>query len=156
MSVQTIGFAPEEVRTGEPTRAARLKWVIVVDHELPAGRIVNAAACVAAATTPSVHGLLGADGIDADGSAHAGLPWAGCSVLAAETEALQRIRAKAAANPDVFVADMPVTAQQTRVYDDYLGQLTDTGSDEIRYAAVSLVGPRKRIERIVGGLKLLP
>lgn len=56
---------------------------------------------------------------------------------------------------DMFVADMPAIAQETRVYDNYLDQLSQLSSDEITYAAISLVGPRKRIDRIVGGLSLL-
>ena len=46
-----IGFAADEIRTDTPTREARLKWVVVVDGSLPPGRAVNAATCVAAATS---------------------------------------------------------------------------------------------------------
>lgn len=148
-----IGFASEEIRTDEPTRSARLKWVIAVDESLPAGRAVNAATCVAAATALAVGGLLGQDGKDASGSMHPGLPWAGCSVLAATPEQLTALRARAAASEGVYVADMPELAQQTRVYDEYLDQLA--AADDIRYYAVSLVGPRNRIDKFVGGLPLL-
>ena len=150
-----IGFRPEEVDTAAPTRSARLKWVIVVDSALPAGRAVNAAACVAAATSPAVTGLLGGPAVDAAGSEHVGLPWAGCSVLAADAAALARIRERAAASPDVFVADMPVSAQLTRVYDEYLAAVAAQQPEEIGYAAVGLVGPRNRVDRIVGRLPLL-
>jgi hypothetical protein len=50
----------------------------------------------------------------------------------------------------------PVAAQETRVYDDYLIALSTTPRVEIAYAAVSVVGPRKVIDRLIGGLKLLP
>src|SRR3954454_1322769 len=93
-----VGFAPEEVRTGEPTRSARLKWVVVVDSALPPGRAVNAAVCVATATMSAVSGLAGPDAKDADGSVHPGLPWAGCSVLAASAQQLAQLRAKAVAS----------------------------------------------------------
>lgn len=151
----TVGFRPEEIDTAAPTRAARLKWVIVVDGALPAGRAVNAAACVAAATSPAVTGLLGGPAVDAAGSEHVGLPWAGCSVLAADGAALVRIRERAAASPDVFVADMPVSAQLTRVYDEYLEAVAGQAPEDIAYAAVGLVGPRNRVDRIVGRLPLL-
>lgn len=155
MSAQGIGFESNEIRTGEPTRAARLKWVIVVDATLQAGRAVNAAACVTAATQAAVTGLLGEGGFDADGTAHVGLPWAGCTVLAADPDKLRQIRDKALRREDIFVADMPQVAQETRVYDEYLEQLSAFDSDLIAYAAVSLVGPRKPVDRIVGGLALL-
>jgi hypothetical protein len=42
----------------------------------------------------------------------------------------------------MLVADMPVAAQETWVYDEYLTRLGELGADEADYAAVSLVGPR--------------
>lgn len=155
MSEQEVGFAPDEIDTGAPTRSARLKWVIVVQNGLPTGQLVNAAVCVAAATASSVAGLLGPGGLDAAGSAHAGLPWAGCTILGADAETLRRVRRKADAHAEVHLADMPLAAQQTRVYDEYLSQLAGSDPDQISYGAVSLVGPRKAVDRIVGGLKLL-
>ncbi len=45
MSVQTAavrpGFDLDEVVTSEPTRSARLKWVVVVDASIPAGRALS-------------------------------------------------------------------------------------------------------------------
>ncbi|GAB2594730.1 DUF2000 domain-containing protein [Microlunatus antarcticus] len=151
-----IGFTPDEVRTDAPTRDARLKWVVVVDAALPPGRAVNAAVCLAAATQAGVDGLLGPAAVDADGSVHPGLPWAGCSVLAATTEQLAAIRARAITRPDLFVADMPADAQATRVYDGYLERVAEHRSDELALLAVSLVGPRNRVDKVVGRLPLLP
>ena len=151
-----VGFEPEEVRIDEPTRSARLKWVVVVDEALPAGRAVNAAVCVSAATAARVTGLLGPDATDAGGSVHPGLPWAGCSVLAAPAERLAEIRARAAASLGVHVADMPAPAQTNRVYQDYLDEVARTGGEQLAHLAVSIVGPRNRIDKIVGKLRLLP
>jgi hypothetical protein len=151
-----IGFAPDEIRTDAPTRQARLKWVVVVEASLPPGRAANAAICVAAATTAGVDGLLGPAAVDADGSVHPGLPWAGCSVLAATTEQLTAVRARAAAAEDVFVADMGVHAQLTRVYDGYLEQVAEHASADLELLAVSVVGPKNRVDKIVGRLPLLP
>jgi hypothetical protein len=151
-----IGFAADEIRTDAPTRQARLKWVVVVDASLPPGRAANAAICVAAATTAGVDGLLGPAAVDADGSAHPGLPWAGCSVLAGTTEQLSSVRARAAAAEDVFVADMGVHAQLTRVYDGYLEQVAEHASADLELLAVSVVGPKNRVDKIVGRLPLLP
>ncbi len=148
-----FGFAPEEIDTAAPTRSARLKWVVVVDADLPPGRAVNAAVCLAAATGSRVTGLLGPDAVDATGAVHPGLPWAGCTVLAADTDQLAAVRAKAAGSDDVLVVDMPDHAQQTRVYDEYLAAVAEDAAP--RYTAVGLVGPRNRVDRIVGRLPLL-
>jgi uncharacterized protein DUF2000 len=150
MSAQ-FGFEPEEIRTGESTRTARLKWVVLVDRELDRGRATNAAVCVAAATASEVKGLLGPAGKDAAGGVHPGLPWAGCTILGATRAELAEIRAKV--TDGVHVTDMPEAAQATRVYDDYLGQLGT--EDAPAYLAVSLVGPRNRIDKLVKRLPLL-
>lgn len=149
-----IGFAADEIALDEPTRSARLKWAVVVDAALPPGRAANAAICVAAATSAAVDGLLGPDAEGPDGSPHPGLPWAGCTVLAGTAEQLVDLRRRAAERDDVFVADMPAAAQATRVYADYLQQVrVDGGGDCL---AVSLVGPRNRVDRLTKGLSLLP
>lgn len=151
----TIGFATDEIDLSVPTRRARLKWVVVVDSALPPGRAANAAICTAAATAQSVGGLLGTDAVDADGNNHPGLPWAGCSVLTADRETLRVIRAKAAARPDFFVADMPSAAQETRVYTEYLETIGGAAEADLAYYAVSLVGPRNPLDKIVGKLPLM-
>ncbi len=153
--INQVGFDPDEIRINEPTRSARLKWVIVVDEALPPGRATNAAICVAAATTTAVTGLLGPDAKDADGNTHPGLPWAGCTVLAAPTGRLGEIRTRAAESLGVFVADMPVQGQATRVYDEYLRQVGETAAAALAYHAISLVGPRNRIDKLVHRLGLL-
>ncbi len=150
-----MGFEPGEIHIDQPTRSARLKWVIVVDRDLPPGRATNATALVAAATAANVTGLLGPDAKDARGEAHPGLPWAGCAVLGAPGGKLAAIRARAASSLGVFVADMPVQAQTTRVYDEFLRRVGETDAGDLDYHALSLVGPRNRIDKLVHGLALL-
>ncbi|MEV4014557.1 DUF2000 domain-containing protein [Nonomuraea angiospora] len=150
---RAVGFAPEEIDLTASTRTARLKWAVVVNDALPAGRAVNAAVCVAAATSNAVTGILGDDAVDTDGQVHPGLPWAGCSILVADAAALRTIRDRAASADGCFVADMPAVAQQTRVYTDYLAAMKET---EVEYYAVSIIGPRNRVNKIVGGLPLMP
>ncbi|MGA0568548.1 DUF2000 domain-containing protein [Rathayibacter sp. KR2-224] len=155
MLTESFGFAEDEIDTSAPTRSARLKWVVVVDGELEPGRAVNAAACVAAATGRAVSGMLGPDALDADGAVHPGLPWAGCTVLSADRQQLKAIRSKAATHDDVLVVDMPVDAQLTRVYDEYLSSVSAKGSGELEYHALGIVGPRNRVDRMVGRLPLM-
>ncbi|AMM20054.1 hypothetical protein AX769_07595 [Frondihabitans sp. PAMC 28766] len=150
----TVGFDSDEIDTSAPTRAARLKWVIAVDSSLPPGRAVNAAICAAASTGLSVPGLLGPEVVDGAGSSHPGLPWAGCSILGGTTEQLAALRLKAVAGDTVFVADMPVPAQHTLVYDEYRSQVES--SPDLAYYAVSIVGPKNRVDKLTKGLTLLP
>lgn len=156
MTNDVIGYSPDEIDLSLSTRAARLKWVIAVDAGLPAGRATNAAVCVAAATVDAVSGLLGPGVRDADGGEHPGLPWTGCTVLAATPDQLEAIARKASGSPDMFVADMPALGQATRVYDDYVTSMAGTTAGDLGRLAVSVVGPRNRVDRIVGSLALLP
>ena len=150
-----VGFTAEEIATGERTSAARLKWVIVADESAPAGLMVNAVACAAASTGAAVAGLIGPPGPDASGHCHPGLPWAGCTILTATPATLAEIRAKAAASDDVLVVDMPGSAQTNRVYDDYLAELAQTKPEDLAVSAVSVIGPRNSISKLVKGLSLL-
>lgn len=51
---------------------------------------------------------------------------------------------------------MPEAAQQTRVYDEYLHVMSKSAPDTVTYLAVSVVGPKNRIDKLVGKLPLLP
>ncbi|MFD1859165.1 DUF2000 family protein [Aeromicrobium camelliae] len=50
---------------------------------------------------------------------------------------------------------MPAPAQHTRVYADYLAEVERLGADDLSYYALSLVGPRNAVDRLVKGLRLL-
>ena len=100
-------------------------------------------------------GLLGPGGNDASDQWHPGLPWAGCSILAASPDELTTIREKAI-NRQFLAADMLAAAQATRVYDDYLRELAKTYPDDMALLAVSLIGPRNQVAKLVRHLELLP
>ena len=57
---------------------------------------------------------------------------------------------------EVLGADMPAAAQATRVYDDYLRELAKTRPDDLAVLAVSLIGPRNQVAKLVRHLELLP
>jgi hypothetical protein len=110
---------------------------------------------VSAATAPAVAGLLGPAGPDASGGWHSGLPWAGSTILAATSDELAELRDRAIVG-GLLVVDMPAAAQPTRVYDDYLDQLSKTPVDQLELLAVSVIGPRNRVAKLVRRLELLP
>ncbi|GAA2830696.1 DUF2000 domain-containing protein [Crossiella cryophila] len=150
-----VELVAEELRTDQSTRQTRIKWVMVVDAELPAGLIANATACLGAVIGRALPNVLGPDAKDGSGTIHPGLPWLGCPILAADATALARIRAKALDRPDILIADMSELAQNGRVYDEYQDTLATTDAEDIRYRALAIVGPRNRVDKLVGGLSLL-
>jgi hypothetical protein len=151
-----LGYMPEEIVTSEPTRSAKYKWAIIVDTSVPVGRMVNAVACVAAATGAFVDGLIARGGPDASGHAHPGLPWAGCTILGGTPEEVAAARARAASSEDMLVVDMPAAAQAHRVYDHYLAELARTGPGDLGVCVFSVIGPRNRVDKITKKLALLP
>jgi hypothetical protein len=118
--------------------------------------MVNAVACVAAATGARIDGLIAHGGPDASGQEHPGLPWAGCTILGGTAEEIAAVRERAAARPDIVVVDMPAAAQTHRVYDDYLAELARTDSGDLGVCAFSVFGPRNPVEKITKKLALLP
>jgi hypothetical protein len=96
--------------------------------------------------------------VGATPTADAGLPWAGCTILAGTPEEVAAVRARAgaASGDQLLVIDMPASAQAHRVYDDYLAELAATSPDELAICSFSLVGPRNRVDEITKKLTLLP
>lgn len=144
-----------EVQLDATTRTAKVKWVIVADPSLGPGLVANATACLGAAVGKVLPALVGPETADASGQPHPGLPWTGCPILAADAATLSRIRAKAAGREGVFVADMSKHAQASRSYTEYTDAMAATGADDFEYYAVALVGPRNKVDKLVGGLPLL-
>jgi len=56
----------------------------------------------------------------------------------------------------LLAADMPAAAQATRVYDDYLRALARTHPDDLAVLAISVIGPRNQVAKLVRHLELLP
>ena len=74
--------------------------------------------------------------------------------LAEQNKAL--LEHQKAIDRQLLAADMPAAAQATRVYDDYLRELAKTHPDDLAVLAVSLIGPRNQVAKLVRHLELLP
>jgi hypothetical protein len=137
------------------TRQQRTKWVIVVDQDLPPGLMVNAAACLSATVGQQLPELLGPPTLDGSGQEHQPLPYIGCSILGADAATLHELRAKAATKEGLLVLDMPQAAQQATAHTEYQAKMAATPHETMTYYAVGLVGPRNKVDKLVGRLSLL-
>ena len=70
-------------------------------------------------------------------------------MLTASAEQLGMVYEKALEHDEMFVADMPDSAQTNRVYDEYLAELATTAPADIHAIALSIVGPRNAVDRLV-------
>ncbi|GHF46365.1 hypothetical protein GCM10017566_19340 [Amycolatopsis bartoniae] len=127
----------------------------MADQSLGAGLVANATACLGAAVAAVLPGVVGGEVVDADGQTHAGLPWSGVSILGGDAAKVREIRTKAMSKEGLFVADMSKHAQASRSYEEYRAGLGSTDESELSYYAVSIVGPRNKVDKLVGGLPLL-
>ena len=130
------------------------RCVIVVDEALPVGRAANAAAVIALTLGKRHPALAGADLVDKSGMAHPGLIPIGIAVLAAPTDELSALRAKALAR-GVDVVDFPVQGQETTDYVAFGRAVGEVETDALRYVGVGVFGPRKAIGKVVGKYGLL-
>jgi hypothetical protein len=69
---------------------------------------------------------------------------------------LAEIREKAVASEGVLVVDMPNIAQTNRVYDEYLAEPAETKPEDLATCAISVIGPRNKISKLVKRLNLMP
>jgi hypothetical protein len=141
----------------ESARAAVVppeRLVIVVDETLPPGLAANAAAVVAFTLGAQLPGLRGSDVADADGAVLPGLIPIGLPILRAPSGALTALHA-GAAEAGLGVAAMPVFGHQTNDYDEYRALVARTPGADLRFLAVAVHGPRRRVGRLTGSFGLL-
>lgn len=128
------------------------RCVIVVDEALLPGKASNAAAVVAFTLGQRHSHLVGEPLREQDGTAHPGLIPIGIPVLKATADQLNALRQKSLAHCDVV--DFPVQGQATVDYDTFLHAVRVLPGESLQYLAVGLVGPRKKVGKLVGGFAL--
>lgn len=134
---------------------AELKHAIVVSEDLPAGLAVNAASVLAVTLGVRVDDLLGGEVADADGVVHPGIIYRPLPVLRAGMAAIARIVQAASEDNELFCAAFSSLAQSCKTYDEYAHRLSETRTDAVQAVAVALVGPKKKVNTLVGSLPLL-
>ncbi len=136
------------------TAAPMARCVIVLDKDLPVGRLANAAAVIALTIGQRHPGLVGGALVDASGFAHPGLIPVGIAMLGAAQAELHKLRSDAlAAGCDVV--DFPLEGQLTKNYEEFQGAVAVIDPVDMKYVGVALVGQKKPISKIVSKLELL-
>jgi hypothetical protein len=130
------------------------RCVMIMDEALSGGHLANAIAVIALTVGQRHPGLVGAPLVDASGFSHPGLIPIGIPMLCASQEQLSTLRGLALAN-QCDVVDFPVEGQQTKNYAEFMDMTAAIATDELHYTGIALIGPRKRINRLVKGLALI-
>jgi hypothetical protein len=137
------------------TTAADRKTAIVVLDALPLGLAVNAASVLCVTLGVRIPDLVGVDVKDADGRLHPGVVSAPLPILQADGPTIARITDAALTEETLFAASFSSLAQSCRTYDEYIQLMSRTPTADLQTAAIALVGPKKRVNKLVGSLPLL-
>jgi hypothetical protein len=130
------------------------RCAIVVDSELPLGRLANAIAVVALTLGQRCPALVGEPLVDRSGFSHPGLIPVGITVLGASQEELPRLRWKAI-ECGCDVIDFPVQGQQTNDYAEFRKAVASIATEMMQYTAIALVGQKKQVHSVTSALRLL-
>ena len=134
-----------------------MKCVIIIDRDLPAGLIANTSAALGISLAGTTGDLTGKDISDRDGRVHHGLTSIPIPVLELDQAALKEWYDSAIADRDseLKIIGFSDIAQGSLSYDDYEDKLSEKGKDDITYLGVCVYGPRKKVNRLTGNLKML-
>lgn len=134
-----------------------MKCVIIINSELEMGLIANAAAVLGISLSREIDEILGEDIKDADGRVHKGITRLPIPILQMTGEALREKYDSVleSADEEIKVIAFNDVAQKSLAYEDYREKLSKKRSDSIKYLGICLCGPKKKINRLTGNLKML-
>ena len=130
------------------------RCTIVIDQQLPAGLAMNAASVIGISFGKLIGNLVGVDQSSADGVHYPGVIVAPLPVLLAEGNTLRELQQASSADGEIFALPFSALAQSCKTYAEYGERIASTQSEHIELVAIGLVGPKKKISRLTGNLKL--
>lgn len=134
-----------------------MKCVMIVDGNLPIGMIANATAALGVSLASEIKGLAGKKVVDKDSRVHKGITNIPIPVLTLSKEEIKEKYDVLLENndPDIKAIGFNDVAQKSLDYDDYEIKLSSTNKDQINYLGLCLYGPKKKINKLTGSLKML-
>ena len=132
-----------------------MKQVIILEPNQPIGLLINTASILAITLGDKIENLRGEDTIDKDGIPHPGVIYSPLPILQASKDELREIYKKALNDNDILVADFTTLAQSCKTYDEYIQKCMNTKNEDFEIIGLALYGPKKKINKLVGNLKVL-
>ncbi|MBB6214503.1 hypothetical protein HNQ80_000583 [Anaerosolibacter carboniphilus] len=134
-----------------------MKCIMIVDENLPTGIIANTTAALGISLASAVNGLIGKKLLDKDGRTHQGITNIPIPILTLSKEEIKvrydELLEKQ--DEDIHVIGFSEIAQKSLNYDDYGVKLLGVSKSEINYLGLCLYGPKKKINKLTGNLKML-
>ena len=132
-----------------------MKAVIILEPNQPLGLLVNTASVLSVTLGDVVESIRGVDTYDADGVRHPGVIRIPLPILSADPQMLQSIYERARDDASIMVADFTHTAQSCKTYEEYEDKCAHTPTEAMGLLGLALYGDRKRVNKLVGNLKML-
>lgn len=129
------------------------RLVIVLNHDLPAGKAANAAAVLAMTLGQRHPQLIGAALEVADGKSYPGLIPLGISVLSASEQELGKLLVEGRAR-ECDMTIFPADGQQTTNYLEFRQAVAMKTEEQLVLLGVAIAGEKKVVRKLVGKLNL--
>ncbi|WP_432666681.1 DUF2000 domain-containing protein [Wukongibacter baidiensis] len=134
-----------------------MKCVMIIDKDLPIGLIANTAAALGISLASETKGLKGKQLKDKDGRSHEGITNIPIPILTLSKEELKNkydeILEKK--DQDFKIIGFNDVAQKSLSYDDYEMKLASSDKNQINYLGLCIYGPKKKVNKLTGSLKML-
>lgn len=130
------------------------RCTILIDQQLPAGLAMNAASIIGISFGKLPGNLVGPNQQSQDGVNYPGVIYAPLPVLLADGNYLRELQQISGADSEIFTMPFSALAQSCKTYEEYGERIADAHSDQIELVAIGLIGPKKKITRLTGNLKL--
>jgi hypothetical protein len=130
------------------------RCTLVIDQQLPVGLAMNAASVIGISFGKLIGNLVGPDMYSQDGFTYPGVIYAPLPVLLAEGNYLRELQQISGKDPEIFSMPFSALAQSCKTYGEYGERIATTHSEQIELVAMGLIGPKKKITRLTGNLKL--
>lgn len=133
------------------------KCVIILDENLPVGLIANTAAILGITLGQVRPDIVGPDIPDRSGNIHRGITALPVPILRGDPAMIKELRVRLY-DPEfaeVAVVDFSELAQTCNHYREYMEKLARNDTADLTYIGLGLCGPKKKINKLTGGIPLL-
>ena len=135
----------------------KVKCVMIVDENLPRGIIANTTAALGISLASVRKGLIGKQLKDKDGRIHEGITNIPIPILALDITDIKILHDQIQENrdEDIQLIGFNNVAQKIHHYNDYESKLSETKKEDIDYLGICLYGPKNKINKLTGSIKML-
>jgi len=134
-----------------------MKCVMIVNEDLPRGIIANTTAALGISIASLQDGMIGKRLMDGNGRIHESVTNVPIPILALPVNDIKTLYDNLLDLNDegLKVIGFNDVAQKSHHYDEYEAMLSQTSKDNINYLGMCIYGPKKKINKLTGSIKML-